>query len=178
MTDEKKAWFAMKVFQNRVFEIESYLQARDIETYFPVRYEEKTVGGEKKTVRKPVISSLIFLRTFSENLVDIERELTSKVALYRYRKSRQVAVIPDREMDIFKMVTSVSNNNWDYVDAEAMTFRLEDRVRVTGGEFEGAEGYIKRIKGNRRLVVAIEGIVAIATTYIPSCYLEKITVDN
>ena len=174
MIDAEKAWFAMKVFQNKVFEIESYLQAKDIETYFPVRYEEKKVGGETKTVRIPIITSLIFFRTFSENVLALEQELRSKVALYRYRKSRQVAVIPDREMDVFRMVTSVSNNNWDYVDAAAMTFRPEDRVRVTGGEFEGAEGYIKRIKGNRRLVVAIEGVVAVATAYIPSCYLERV----
>ena len=174
MTDPEKAWFAMKVFQNKVFEIESYLQAKDIETYFPVRYEEKTVGGETKTVRKPIITSLIFFRTFSENVLALEQELKSKVALYRYRKSRQVAVIPDREMDVFRMVTSVSNNNWDYVDAAAMTFRPEDRVRVIDGEFKGAEGYIKRIKGNRRLVVAIEGVVAVATAYIPSCYLERV----
>ena len=49
-----------------------------------------------------------------------------------------------------------------------------DKVRVTGGLFEGAEGYIKRIKGNHRLVVAIEGITAVATSYIPTCYLERI----
>ena len=174
MTDTEKAWFAMKVFQNKVFEIESYLQAKDIETYFPVRYEEKKVGRETKTVRIPIITSLIFFRTFSENVLALEQELKSKVALYRYRKSRQVAVIPDREMDVFRMVTSVSNNNWDYVDAAAMTFRPEDRVRVIDGEFKGAEGYIKRIKGNRRLVVAIEGVVAVATAYIPSCYLERV----
>ena len=174
MIDAEKAWFAMKVFQNKVFEIESYLQAKDIETYFPVRYEDRTIGGETKTVRKPIITSLIFFRTFSENVLALEQELKSKVALYRYRKSRQVAVIPDREMDVFRMVTSVSNNNWDYVDAVAMTFRPEDRVRVIDGEFKGAEGYIKRIKGNRRLVVAIEGVVAVATAYIPSCYLERV----
>lgn len=174
MIDAEKAWFAMKVFQNKVFEIESYLQAKDIETYFPVRYEEKKVGRETKTVRIPIITSLIFFRTFSENVLALEQELKSKVALYRYRKSRQVAVIPDREMDVFRMVTSVSNNNWDYVDAAAMTFRPEDRVRVIDGEFKGAEGYIKRIKGNRRLVVAIEGVVAVATAYIPSCYLERV----
>ena len=174
MIDAEKAWFAMKVFQNKVFEIESYLQAKDIETYFPVRYEDRTIGGETKTVRKPIITSLIFFRTFSENVLALEQELKSKVALYRYRKSRQVAVIPDREMDVFRMVTSVSNNNWDYVDAAAMSFRPEDRVRVIDGEFKGAEGYIKRIKGNRRLVVAIEGVVAVATAYIPSCYLQRV----
>jgi transcription antitermination factor NusG len=48
-----------------------------------------------------------------------------------------------------------------------------DEVRVTGGPFKGAEGYIKRIRGNRRLVVALEGIIAVATTYIPGRFLEK-----
>lgn len=174
MTDTNKAWFAMKVFQNRIFEIEDYLLAKDIETYFPFRYEEKMKGGEKKMVRKPLVTSLIFFRTFIQETVTIERELASKASLYKYRKSHQVAVIPDREMEIFRMVTSVSNNNWDYVDADAMTFRPEDRVRVIDGDFKGAEGYIKRIKGNRRLVVVIEGLVAVATTYIPSCYLQKV----
>ena len=36
------------------------------------------------------------------------------------------------------------------------------------------EGYIKRIKGNHRLIVAIEGVIAVATSYIPNCFLEKI----
>ena len=174
MTDTNKAWFAMKVFQNRIFEIEAYLQAKDIETYFPFRYEEKMMGGEKKMIRKPLVTSLIFLRTFIQETVTIERELASKASLYKYRKSHQVAVIPDREMEIFRMVTSVDSDNWDYVEAENLHFSPNERVRVTGGRFEGAEGYIKRIKGNRRLVVAIEGLVAVATTYIPSCYLQKV----
>ena len=55
--------------------------------------------------------------------------------------------------------------------------RRGDRVRVTEGVFKGAEGYIRRVKGNRRLIVSIEGVVAVATTYIPGCFLEKITTD-
>ena len=47
-------------------------------------------------------------------------------------------------------------------------------MRVTGGIFKGAEGYIKRIRGDKRLIVCIEGIIAVATSYIPSVYLEKI----
>lgn len=166
----------MKVFQNKIFEIEACLQAKGIETYFPFRYEEKIVGGVKQQVRKPLITSLIFFRTFIQDTSAIERELTSKATLYKYRKSHQVAVIPDKEMEIFRMVTSVDSDKWDYVDADSIHFSPHERVRVIGGRFEGAEGYIKRIKGNRRLVIAIEGVVAVATAYIPSCYLQK--VDN
>ena len=31
-----------------------------------------------------------------------------------------------------------------------------------------------RIKGNRRLIVAIQGVCAVATAYIPQCFLRKI----
>ena len=33
---------------------------------------------------------------------------------------------------------------------------------------------IKRIKRNHRLIVAIEGVIAVATSYIPTCFLEKV----
>ena len=42
------------------------------------------------------------------------------------------------------------------------------------GVFEGAEGVLVRVKGDRRVVVAIEGLVAVATTFIHPSMLEKI----
>ena len=88
------------------------------------------------------------------------------------------AIISDHEMSIFKMVTSDGNPDLEYMDPGAISFKKGQHVRVTGGLFEGAEGYIQRIHGNRRLVVAIEGVVAVATSYIPSCFLEKIDDSN
>ena len=45
------------------------------------------------------------------------------------------------------------------------------------GPLQGVEGYIKRIKKDRRLLVAIEGFVAVATAFISPKYLEKVS-DN
>mgnify|MGYP002895211550 FL=1 len=81
--------------------------------------------------------------------------------------------IPDREMELFMQITSADTSDLEYFSDEAIDYRSGDKVRVTGGPFKGAEGYIKRIRGNRRLVVALEGIIAVATTYIPGCFLEK-----
>jgi len=47
-------------------------------------------------------------------------------------------------------------------------------VRVIDGKFKGAEGYICRIKKNSRLVVAIQGVCAVATSYIPQSFIQKI----
>jgi TonB-dependent SusC/RagA subfamily outer membrane receptor len=55
-----------------------------------------------------------------------------------------------------------------------ITTKKGERVRVIDGRFKGLEGEIKRINGDHRLIVTIEGICAVATTYIPRCFLEKI----
>jgi len=49
-----------------------------------------------------------------------------------------------------------------------------DRVRVIDGIFKGAEGYVCRVHGTKRFVVKINGVAAVATTYIPRGFLEKI----
>jgi transcription antitermination factor NusG len=51
-----------------------------------------------------------------------------------------------------------------------------DLVRVTEGPFKGAVGHIKRIKKDRRLIVSISGIAAVATSYIHPQFLETVKV--
>lgn len=145
-----------------------------VECYYPIKLVEHEHNGQRTVVKEPAVSSLIFFHSTVPQAEAVQKELEGHVILYRYRSSKHPAVIPDREMNAFKMVTSGGNPDLEYLDAEAVNFKKGQRVRVTGGIFEGAEGYIQRIHGNKRLVVAIEGIVAVATSYIPSCFLQKI----
>ena len=84
------------------------------------------------------------------------------------------AAIPDKEMNIFRLVVSSGDEGLEYFESDTRVFRRGERVRVTGGMFAGAEGQIVRVKGNRRLIVSLTGICAIATSYIPQCFLEKL----
>ena len=49
-----------------------------------------------------------------------------------------------------------------------------ERVRVTGGLYEGAEGYIKKVRSDRKLIVEIRGVAVVAVSYIEPQYLEKL----
>ena len=51
-------------------------------------------------------------------------------------------------------------------------WRIEDSADIYN--ISGAEGHICRIRGNRRLVVSINGICAVATSYVPACFLQKL----
>ena len=170
-------WYALKVFYNRVFDLEKRLAQDGVQSYIPLLYEETIVEGKKIRKCKPAISSLIFIRQSEPYLLELQERLKAGCPFMVYfdRETKKPAAIADREMKVFMQITSAEIPDLEYFNDEAIDYRSGDKVRVTGGPFMGAEGYIKRIKGNRRLIVAMEGIIAVATTYIPGCFLEKIT---
>lgn len=169
------SWYALKVFYNRVAKIETLLKGQNIESYIPMRSVEQVVGGRKVRRRKPAISSLMFMRCTEAEASELQKQLMGEVMVYRNRGERQPAAIPDSEMQMFIRITSIDDLGLEYLGESNEEWTTGDRVRVTGGIFQGTEGYIKRIKGDHRLVVAIEGVIAVATSYIPNCFLEKIT---
>ena len=167
-------WYALKVFYNRVAKIETLLKGRNIDSYIPMLSVEQVVAGRKVRRRKPAISSLMFMCCSEAEAMELQKELMGEVMVYRNRGERQPAAIPDSEMQMFIRVTSIDDLGLEYLGEANEEWATGDRVRVTGGIFQGAEGYIKRIKGNHRLIVAIEGVIAVATSYIPTCFLEKV----
>lgn len=169
-------WHAFKVFYNKVFEIEYILRESGTETYIPCETVVVERNGTKKKVRRPVISSLLFFRSTEREALAWQQKLPERVMLYTHlvEWKKLPVSIPDREMNVFMLVSSSGEKGLEYWGDFNSDYRTGEHVLVTEGPFKGAEGYIHRIKGNRRLIVAIEGICAVATAYIPRCFLRKI----
>ena len=53
-------------------------------------------------------------------------------------------------------------------------YRKGDPVRVVQGVFKGAVGVVKRVKKDRKLLVAIDGVAVVAVPHIPLEFLERI----
>lgn len=123
-----------------------------------------------------MISSLMFFRATTADALKVQKMFTDKVILYtRLEDMKRIPlVIPDEEMNTFMLVTSAGEKGIEYYD-DAPKFHQGDRVRVTDGKFKGAEGCICRVKKNRRLVVSIQGVCAVLTSYIPRSFLEIIS---
>lgn len=169
-------WFALKVFYNKVFAIERELIEAGIEPFVPTERVARNIGGKVVFVRRPVISSLVFFRTTRNGALRFAKQAQGRAMLYMQRDGFVLRphAIPDEEMACFQLVVRTGEAGLTFLEGDPQRFQRGDRVRVTGGTFAGAEGYICRIKSNRRLVVTIEGLCAVATTYIPQCHLEKV----
>ena len=79
-------WFALKVFYNKVFDIESALSKDNIETYIPCEETIIIRGGNRKKVRKPIINSLMFFRSSVTDALRIQQDFTDRVILYTRRE--------------------------------------------------------------------------------------------
>ena len=199
-----ECWYAVKVFWNKVFEMEAEFREAGIETYVPV--ENVLLKGEDhmKAARRlatpddtrddsrylregpriyykePILPSLLFIHTdgygvkLAVEMLQGNEDRGARGFVYgTAEKWSSPAVIPDSEMRIFRMVLASARKEVSVIN-NLSAFKPGTRVRVKSGPFEGAEGYIKRIKKQRQLVVAIEGIVAVAVADVPPELLEPI----
>lgn len=151
------SWYAIKVFFNRTATVKEDLNKKGIKFY-----------------TQDVMPSLLFVDCDKETILGIKAEKWQNLMVYSKAGTSEPRAIPDKEMEIFILVTSGGKDGFTFLGDDAPEYHLGDRVRVKEGPFKGAEGHIKRIKKDRRLVITINGIVAVATAFIHPSLLEKV----
>ena len=153
------AWYAARVFYNRTEPVVAHLKEEGVAYYVPPR---------------ELIGSLLFVNTEEDYVEKLSQDYYGKMFFYGDRETHRPTVIPEKEMHIFMIVASSGESGLLYLGDDKPEYHQGDLVRVTAGPFKGIEGYVKRIKKDRRVVVSLHGIVAVATTYIHPDLLERV----
>ena len=170
-------WYALKVFYNRVVYLKSAIPP-GIESYIPVNTVEEYDKGQLRYVEKQLIPSLLFIRCAEDWLRKFKETHNADFMYYTVKDpdgNNVPGIIRDDEMRSFILVTSAdAGRNVKYFGADAPEYHTGDRVRVIDGIYKGAEGYIKRIKKDRKLVVSVTGVAVVAVSYIHPDFLEII----
>ena len=169
-------WYAVPVTYSRELSLKTYLDSESIENFIPMRYEY--IVKNERRVRKlvPAVHNLVFVRSCRERIDRIKEEMGISLPI-RYimdRESRQPIVVPDSQMRSFMAVAGSYEQQLVYLEPSAVAFRKGQRVRVTGGLFAGVEGEFIRVKNDRRVMVSIQGVMAVATTYIHPSLIEPL----
>ncbi len=171
-----KQWYPMRVTYSREMKIKALLDEAGIDSFIPMHYVEKTIKDKTTRNYEPVIHNLIFIyesRSCIDNLKSISlREL-------RYimdRENHSPIIIPTKQMDDFIAVAATDDEQTMYLDAQDVALKRGDRVRILSGIWKGVEGKFVRIKRGLRVVVEIQGIMAIATASLHPSLVEKIDV--
>lgn len=169
-------WYPLRVTYSRELLLKEFLDSDGVENFIPMRYEYVKKGDRKIRKLVPVVHNLVFVHTSLERIECIKQSPGFSLVV-RYiidRETHQPLIIPEVQMRSFIAVSGSYEEQIVYLDPEITALQKGDRVHVTGGIFEGVEGIILRVKGDRRIAVCIQGVMAVATAYVHPSLIEKI----
>lgn len=175
-------WFPMRVTYGRELKVRQYLDTRGIECFLPMCHTIVERGGDRFRKLVPAVRNLIFVRDTRERITYIKQNEREAASL-RYMMTRPTALsggnpeiitVPDRQMESFMRVARAEDERVMFLDIDKCAGKKGIRVRVIDGVFAGVEGVVKRIDKNKRVVVEIKGVAAVAITFVPRNYLQVI----
>lgn len=167
-------WYAIRVTYCREMLVKRHLDTLNIENFIPMRYKEVVVGERHRKIYTPAIHNLIFIHTTPARLREIKNGSQLPIRYIMDRQTGDPVTIPAKQMHDFIAIAGTCDEQVVYLDASAVELKRGDRVRIKSGLLCGVEGEFMRIKGDRRVVVSIQGVMAVATTFIHPSLIEKI----
>lgn len=172
---EDKVWYAIRVTYNRELKVKEDLDARGITCFVPMQYRREERGGVMVKRLVPSVHNLIFIYLTPTEMQEYKRHTDLPIRYIMNRENNRPIIVPTREMENFIKVAGTYDEKLIYLNPDPGDFAKGERVRIIGGTFAGAEGVFVRVKGDRRVVVNVEGLVAVATTFVHPSMIEKIT---
>ena len=167
-------WYALKVFYGRTKLVEEDFRKARYTTFIPMKVEEVEIDGHRDYVEKPLITSLMFVRCTERFLKKLKIMYNDYFLYYSEPGERAPGRIPDKEMDNFRLATTLNTSDVMYMGSDTFQLRKGDRIRVRDGLYKGLEGYVRRINHSRKVLVCLEGIAVVAVSNIHPHLLEKI----
>lgn len=177
----ERAWYPMRVTYGREVKVKEALDKLGIDNFLPMHYELVDPGdGNKRRLLVPAIHNLIFIHDSREDITLLKttrrefQPLRYITKHYAEDSVHSILTVPDGQMQNFMRVASVQDDSVMFLDAGDYLNKVGRRVEITEGYFAGVQGVVKRIKKNKHVVVQLEGIAAVAVTYVPASCLREL----
>ena len=177
------AWYVLRVTYQREIAASKLLNEMGVENFVPIvktriRNERGVSIGWKED---PLLHNYIFIHDSYDKILKIKQ---GKLDYLRFMMGKDDTglksvpqYVPDKQMaDFIRVVKSKGMKTLD----PDIDLRKGDRVRVMVGPFEGVEGVFIKMpnRHEKRVVIKIEGVAAVATMAINASDVEKIEVKE
>ena len=172
-------WYPLRVTYGRELKLKERLDKLQIASYIPMRYRVVEKEGKARRVLAPAVSNLCFVHASREEIEDLRARMAEILQFHFIwdRATSSPVVVPDKAMEDFIKVSSAVDDDIIYLSDVSPLLRSGQRVRVKDGPFAGVEGKVIRIRKEKRVMVELPDMLAIATTYIRSECLEVLDTE-
>lgn len=179
---EVSHWYALRVTYGREKKAYDYLVGKNVEAYYPTIKTVKVVDGKRKTVEESRLPNIFFARGTEEYIKSFVYDNVNLPYLrFYYRHFHEGArlvkaplIVPNYQIEALKIICASEADDIIVMSSDINKFKEGQTVRIIDGGFKGVIGKVARYRGQQRVAVVIEGLLTIATAYIPSAFLEQI----
>lgn len=179
-------WYALRVTYGREKKVYDYLVGKHVEAYYPTIKTVKEVDGKRKTVEESRLPNILFARGTEEEIKSFVYDNVHLPYLrfyYRHthegtRLIKEPLVVPDYQIEGLKIICASEAEDVVIVPQAIRKFQTGQTVRVIDGVFSGVIGKVARYHGQQRVAIFIDGLLTIASAYVPSAFLEVIKKQN
>lgn len=163
-------WFVMSAYKNEK-KAEEKLNGKDgLEYFIPKCYAVRVYHGVKSKRLVPVIPNLVFVHASQKQITDFKK-LYNFLQFVMWEKSTglEYLIVSDEQMDSFIKIASQHEESTVYYKPEEINMQKGTRVCIHGGKFDGVKGVFMQVRGkrNRRVVVMLEGVMAVSAEVHP-----------
>ena len=180
---EKPRWYVLRATYGRVKSSYDHLAAQGIEVYHPTVIVYRLVNGKRKKFEESRLPNIFFAKS-TENILKTyvfdNANLPHLRFYYRYyglgnERQKEPLIVPERQMRSLKIICDQQDSDTIVVPNDKHQFEKGETVIVTGGDFKGVIGKVARFCKQLRVAVIIDGLLTIATAYVPRGYLKPYT---
>lgn len=175
-------WYVLRVTYGRERKAYDYLISKNVEAFYPTIRTVKEVDGKRKTVEESRFPNIFFAYGTEK---EIKAYVYDNVNLpylrfyYRHfhdgsRIVKEPLIVPDYQIESLKIICASEAEDIIVVPPDVHKFKTGQMVRIVNGKFTGVVGRVARYQGQQRVAVVIDGLLTVATAYIPSAFLEKL----
>ena len=163
-------WYVMRAYKTELKAEEALAGEYGLPFFIPKQQVLRVFHGKKVRCLVPVIPSLVFVHASRKELNAFKlRYPFLQYVMLKRSDGVEFMKVPEREMLSFIKVATHTEEELMYFQPDELDLKAGSRIRVIGGPFDGAEGYFVKLKGkrNRRLVVKLDGVMAISAEVTP-----------
>lgn len=174
---KNNAWYPIRVTYGRVLLLQKQLEQRKVKCFVPLIKKIKMVKDKPVTQLVPAISNYLFVFTDRDIIHPLKLEFESIIP-FRFLLdpiTKMPATVPTNEMEHFIALSGTQDDQLIYLKPNEFNYKKGDLVKIIDGPFKGVEGRFVRIKGDRRVLVSIEGVMAVATAFMHPSLIVPVT---
>lgn len=175
-------WYTLRTTYGREKKAYDYMVSKGVTAFLPTINRVKLIDGKRKEVTESRLPNIFFAYGTEDQVKAYVYDNVNLPFLrfyYRHEHSgkrieKTPMIVPNNQMESLRIICEAEAEDIIVSGTDIPKFETGQMVRVVEGQFKGVVGRVARYQGQQRVGVTIDGLLTIATTYIPTVFLEMI----